>query len=417
MRRSLLLLSLVVAAHAHADRLRYSITYVGVTELGTLGGLESAANDINRYGHITGWADVANGRHAFLYRDGVMRDIHFTEPTSQSYGVAINARSEVVGRVYRGRDREIGDLNRPFFYNGAGTELSLDITEPVHDITTSRGSFATGINLRGAISGNVNGTSVVWPSAGGRPVPVFDPARSSGVYDYADDINDSDVVVGLDQGQYGAYRAVSRVITYVPYPEPLSSRRLGIDGYHIEEDYSHAINNAGEVVGHVTFDHWLDAPASEAREEYLRASYWRGVETSAGSAIPLGTLPGGRESDAFDINNQRFVVGWSEELVRHSSGEQFVIRAFVWHPDFGMVALLAPSSTYVSCTASGVNDRNENGLVQVVGACADKGGSRAVRWDVYTELVRDVRPDPCAEIVCAVESGHPTTDAGLSGEP
>jgi probable HAF family extracellular repeat protein len=62
-------------------------------DIGTLGGSESFAYDINKKGAVIGISTFANdsGFHGFLYRNGHMRDLGEFNPTS------INDRSVVVG--------------------------------------------------------------------------------------------------------------------------------------------------------------------------------------------------------------------------------------------------------------------------------------------------------------------------------
>jgi probable HAF family extracellular repeat protein len=75
-----------------------------VTDLGTLGGLQSQALDIDNRGRVVGWARLANpddgspslSRHAFLWEAGTMRDID-TFGGDESIAFAINDSGQVVG--------------------------------------------------------------------------------------------------------------------------------------------------------------------------------------------------------------------------------------------------------------------------------------------------------------------------------
>lgn len=67
-------------------------------DLGTLGGDNAAAVDINDRGNIVGLAQNALGQfHAFFYKDGVMQDLGTLGGTISNAN-AINNRDEVVGR-------------------------------------------------------------------------------------------------------------------------------------------------------------------------------------------------------------------------------------------------------------------------------------------------------------------------------
>jgi len=87
----------------------YASTYSGEThgflyvndrmvDLGTLGGTESRANSINDRGHIVGGARIAgtNRSHAFLYVDGKISDLG-TLDGSESNALCINQAGQVVG--------------------------------------------------------------------------------------------------------------------------------------------------------------------------------------------------------------------------------------------------------------------------------------------------------------------------------
>ena len=68
-----------------------------ITGLGTLGGTESNAMDINALGHVTGYAVTPSTRnHAFLW-DGSMHDLGALSGGT-SYGQLIDNRDWVVGQ-------------------------------------------------------------------------------------------------------------------------------------------------------------------------------------------------------------------------------------------------------------------------------------------------------------------------------
>jgi probable HAF family extracellular repeat protein len=69
-----------------------------ITDLGTLGGTDSAANAINDHGAVVGYSNLASdaAMHAFLYSDGKMTDLG-TLGGRNSEAAAINNQGAVVG--------------------------------------------------------------------------------------------------------------------------------------------------------------------------------------------------------------------------------------------------------------------------------------------------------------------------------
>jgi probable HAF family extracellular repeat protein len=114
-----------------------------ITDLGTLGGSYSWAYDINASGQVTGRAETAKGEsHAFMTVNGSMIDLGTLGGLS-STGTAINASGQVAGYAV------LGDgWNHAFVtVNGVMTDLSTHIPGV-------RNSFSTDINASGQVVGN-----------------------------------------------------------------------------------------------------------------------------------------------------------------------------------------------------------------------------------------------------------------------
>jgi uncharacterized membrane protein len=142
------------------------------------------------------------------------------------------------------------------------------------------------------------------------------------------------------------------------------------------------INDSSRVVGDVK----VKPQGFGTDETVRRAFYWNGTSQSS---YELEIFANSKNSTAYEINNQGFIVGSADRHNTYVLGVQR--RAVVWHNDIGITQLPLPSGgTLLSptiCEAYAVGDRKTNGVVQAVGYCRIDGKRRAIRWNIGTSLV------------------------------
>ncbi|MFZ5572853.1 MAG: choice-of-anchor U domain-containing protein [Thermodesulfobacteriota bacterium] len=282
----LLILCMFHPAYGGEHAFLYDTTE-GMVELGTLGGDESFALDINNNGAVTGFSNLAVGgsnAHAFIWVDnisgGTMTDIH-TLTGTQSVGRALNDSNQVVGQ----------------FRNTAGKDRAFiwDSTNGMRDIIGTLGgdsSQAYDINSTGRVVGYSKTAggfthAFIWDEVGGiRDIGTL----TGGTESYAYGINNSGLVVG-----YSNKTGSSSTFYLFTWDSSNPANPLVDRGVIIGERLKNlGINTAGQIGGH----YLASSPNSHG-------FFYNGALTD------IGVLPGDNRSLAFAINDSGRVVGYS----------------------------------------------------------------------------------------------------------
>jgi probable HAF family extracellular repeat protein len=360
----------LLGAHASAAPLmKFQVDTVTATDLGTLGGANSSAADINNAGSIVGWAEDANGaRRASLWRPGVTIDLGVYQRADSSEALGINSREQVVGFW------QTAGRKRAFRYTDPGLFETLSDGSTKYQLISSK---AVAINRRGEMVGQRDfvgsnySEATLWTDPGIFYAVYSTPPFSSFVLD----INDRGALVGRDKHAERADRwqwtGSAFNLTGIPRP--------GSGAY--QDGGALGINTDGVLVG------YFDTPPYTNGMFAKHAMLWDGVSSRS---LVIGVLPTGLNSTADDVNSERFVVGRADrvELMIPGLFTIYVDKAFLYHADFGLYVLPQPNGAPFlgQCRAQALTDRTASGI-SVVGTCDGNGGTRAVRWDIQLKRV------------------------------
>lgn len=176
----------------------------GMNLLGTLGGEESVAMDINDAGQVVGGAENASAEwRPYLWADGSMTDLGTLGGETMNLdhrAEAINASGHACGRSYTA-----GDAKHAFFYDGSMTDLGV--------LTGGSESWAFGLNDSDVVVGTSDVTggafrAFVWDSVNGmRNLNNLIPTGTGWTLIRATDINGNGSIVGFGTNDSAQKRA------------------------------------------------------------------------------------------------------------------------------------------------------------------------------------------------------------------
>ncbi|MEO7138446.1 MAG: hypothetical protein ABI037_12075 [Gemmatimonadales bacterium] len=315
-----------------------------VQDLGTLGGAQAGADDINERGQVTGGAATLLEPSGHVYRwsrERGMRDLG-TLGGGISGGVGLNDRGDVTGV-----SRTANEADHAFLW----TER-----HGMQDLGTLGGpdSYGSAVNNRHQVAGDSPLSAgdggrrrpFLWTAAGG--MRNLGTLGGPGSDVWGTDINDHSQVVGIlfPDGLEG--ESPTRAYRWTP---ERGMQDLGTLGGRSAQAWS--INERGEITG-----------GSSDADGLFQAFLWsprRGMQ-------PLGAFAGG-VAVGYSVNRHQVVVG-------ESADQDFRFLPFVWTKRTGMRALPIAEVGGVEGAARGVDDKNEiSGYI----ITAD-GLSRAVLW-------------------------------------
>jgi probable HAF family extracellular repeat protein len=350
-----------------------SQTY-NLTDLGALGGTNSAANAINQSGQVVGVAQASPLKkatvqvctlgycakityyyyedHAFIWTPttrngstGAMADLGALGGDNSSLATGINPNGQVTGDSHK-----LGHSSSSFLYSaGRMTDLGS---------LGGGSSEALGINSSQQVVGASETSSNAWHAFLWQNGAMTDLGTLPG--------GTRSVATALsDMGQVVGYCDVT------PAPDtndPPTHAFLWQNGTMSDigglpdfpSSFAFAVNTNGQVVGYAAYSYYNPYNGEHA---FLLA-----VSPSGGviSRTDLGTLPGYDpatfNSIAYGINNRGEVVGRAYQTNDH---------AFVWDAGHGMRdlnSLVPPGSPELS-SATAINDAG-----QIVGVASDAGG-------------------------------------------
>ncbi|HKR13095.1 MAG TPA: DUF3466 family protein [Pyrinomonadaceae bacterium] len=257
-----------------------------VTDLGTFGGVRSAAFSINNSGQVAGFAKTVDGRsQAFVYTNGTLFNLG-TLGGADSYAYRISDSGFVIGRATNaaGRNRAFVTILNSSMFDISSLDARLG------------GSFSVALGVNG--SGQVVGyfhSSTNHKASRNRVFlysnhQVTDLGAFGGEDGIVTAINDTGQMVGNYGTEPKADYAERTAFLYS------GGRVINLGTLGGKVTTAAGLNNTGHVIG------WSQTTGGE----------FHAFLYSGGVLTDLGVLAGGTQSFAYAINNSGQVVGASD---------------------------------------------------------------------------------------------------------
>lgn len=292
-------------------------------DLGTFGGKESYAADINSNGQVVGWATTKKSEtHPFLWRNGRMTDLGAFGARS-AWATGVNDSGRVVGDAVYSCDGDECERHSAGFgvFWERGSMGALVSGSAYYD--DGGDSDVRAINERGQMVGWANADTdvhaMLWSYRGAAP-PKNDLVGgdlNGKAYQYTEafDINERGQVVGEGQ-KNGSYKLPYHAILW----QNGKLTELGtLPGR--TDSTAVAVNDRGLVIGS-SFDRVGEYGERKAR---IRAFLWQ-----KGRMLDLGTISGLPHSSAVALNERGQVIGWSAKALGEDEELPRNPRAFLW---------------------------------------------------------------------------------------
>jgi len=259
-----------------------------MTDLGTVGGVNSIALGINGSGQVAGFADSGgpvNLSHAYVYSNGSFTNLGTLPGCIESAATGINSSGQVVG----GSDNDTPSYSYAFLYsNGAMTSLRT--------LSGDNESLAYGINTNGQVVGIswdwTTGSNHLFLYSNGQMSNLGLPLGTPGS---AMAINEKGLVVGSYTPAGGASQA------FIYGHGAVTG--LGTAGF--KTSYLDSLNNVGQAVGAAA------SPASNGVYLYHAIVYSDGAMTDLNNLVPSDC--GWTLEMARGINDSGAIVGWGTD--------------------------------------------------------------------------------------------------------